>query len=98
MEYVTDAIKVLMDLVFDYVGELEHSEDLSDYPKDKLVKDFILYHAVDKLFQNLDVIKGVLEKHGDDFWKDEDRGNMRIVDELVELLAQEGYELQLIKK
>lgn len=105
MEYVTDVIKVLMDLVFDYAGELEHSEDLSDYPKEKLVKDFILYHAVDGLFENFNMVKEILAKHGDGFWNENhsdmeggEENNLWIVDEIVDLLAEEGYELQLVKK
>ena len=43
MEYVTDAVEVLMKEVLEYVGEIEHGDDLTKYPKEKLVKDFAVY-------------------------------------------------------
>ena len=43
MAYVTDIVAKLMNEVLEYVGEIEHGEDLADYQNMKLVelkKDF----------------------------------------------------------
>lgn len=43
MVYLTDGVKILMEEVLEYMGEIEHGDDITKYEKETIAMDFAIY-------------------------------------------------------
>lgn len=46
---------------------------------------------------DMEIMREAIQKHGDDFWTDNDGANIALVGEAAELLLMHGYSMEIVK-